>query len=62
MQTLEEMINEKYELNNSIEKLKRKLRIQERALEFLKKEINEQLNNEKEEVSIQSIRKAMHDF
>lgn len=62
MQTLENLIIEKYELNNEIERLKRKLKVKERSLEFLKKEIYDMINEKEEDFNIKSITKAMHDF
>lgn len=46
MQSLEELVQEKYELFMDIQKLKRKLKIRENAFENIKKEIDSILHNE----------------
>ncbi len=61
MQSLEELIQEKYELYIDIQKLKRKLKIRENALENIKKEIDSLLHKEDEENCLHN-RKAFCDI
>ena len=61
MQSLEELIQEKYELYIDIQKLKRRLKIRENALENIKKEIDSLLHKEDEENCLHN-RKAFCDI
>ena len=61
MQSLEELIQEKYELYIDIQKLKRKLKIRENALENIKKEIDSLLHKEDGENCLHN-RKAFCDI
>lgn len=65
MQSLEELIQEKYELYIEIQKLKRKLKIRENALSYVKNEIDEILQketDEEEELNCIHNRKAFCDI
>lgn len=63
IQSLEELIQEKYDLYIDIQKFKRKLRIRENVLKNVNKEINELLHtDEKVEDGCLHSRKPFHDI
>lgn len=62
MKTLNELTQERYNLITDIIELKRKIKIKENKLEYVKKLIKIELDEEDEEPDLQTLRRAFHDI
>lgn len=65
MKTLNELTEERYNLITDIVELKRKIKIKENKLEYVKKLIKielDELDEEDEEPNLQTLRRVFHDI
>lgn len=62
MKTLNELTQERYDLITDIIKLRRKIKIKENKLEYVKKLIKIELDEEDEEPNLQTLRRVFHDI
>lgn len=62
MKTLNKLTEERYDLITDIIELKRKIRIKENKLEYVKKLIKIELDEEDEEPDLNVLRRVCHDI
>lgn len=62
MKTLNELTQERYDLITDIIELRRKIKIKENKLEYVKKLISIELDEEDEEPDLHVLRRAFHDI
>ncbi len=62
MKTLNELTQERYNLITDIIELRRKIKIKENKLEYVKKLISIELDEEDEEPNLHALRKVCHDI
>lgn len=62
MKTLNELTQERYDLITDIIELRRKIKIKENKLEYVKKLIKIELDEEDEESDLNTLRRVCHDI